>query len=465
MSNTAAPSKVIRTRRYAVRKARVALVAGLVSVGLVGPVLLAGLVGPPAHAATTPTPPIVVNWNADWDDLNTADGICDASASIEDSCTLRAAIQEANARPGPDTIDFSIPEFLRDPTTGVATIAVDTPLPEIIDPVVVNGYSQPGSQVNTLAKGTNAKPLVEITPSNEFDSAIARGALTVSASNVTIRGLVINRFWGFMPGILVSPVASGRPTNDVRIEGNFIGTDPSGTLAEGNTGAGVELTGASNNVVGGTTLASRNLISGNDVGISIRDGLYYGFSSPANGNLVRGNLIGTQPDAVKPLGNEDAGVFVADSAGILNGGVHDANGNTILANSIFSNGALGIDLVGDNGADANDAGDADAGANRLQNKPVLSSAKTVSGTTTIKGTLNSRPNESYTVQFFSSPSGDQGRTFVGSKSVKTGSSGKISFTFSPASKVAVGQRVTATATRQATGDTSEFSAARTVASS
>jgi hypothetical protein len=54
----------------------------------------------------------------------------------------------------------------------------------------------------------------------------------------------------------------------------------------------------------------------------------------------------------------------------------------------------------------------------------------------VKGTLNSRPNESYTVQLFSSPSGNYGRTFIGSKSVKTDGSGKG--TFAPAKAVEVG---------------------------
>jgi hypothetical protein len=149
----------------------------------------------------------------------------------------------------------------------------------------------------------------------------------------------------------------------------------------------------------------------------------------------------------------------------------DADGNRILSNSIFSNGlasgsgfAGGIDL-GANGPSANDPADTDTGPNRLQNFPVLSSAKTISGTTTIEGTLNSRPRELYTIQFFSSPSGEEGQTFIGSKSVFTDASGNASFSFSPTTAVAVGRQITATATRQATGDTSEFSAAKQVTAS
>jgi hypothetical protein len=142
----------------------------------------------------------------------------------------------------------------------------------------------------------------------------------------------------------------------------------------------------------------------------------------------------------------------------------DADGNRILSNSIFSNGGIGIDL-GANGPTANDPGDPDTGSNRLQNFPVLSSAKTISGTTTIEGTLNSRPRELYTIQFFSNPSGDEGQTFIGQKVVSTDASGNATFSFSPTTAVAVGRQITATATRNSTGDTSEFSAARQVTAS
>jgi hypothetical protein len=189
---------------------------------------------------------------------------------------------------------------------------------------------------------------------------------------------------------------------------------------------------------------------------------------------VRGNLIGTQKDALKPLGNgSEGGVVVAeDDPG-------KASGNSILSNSIFANGGLGIDLANTTFADGptpNDGDDpntpqvdpdGDAGSNNLQNKPSLGSAKTISGTTTVRGTLTSYPDGFYSVQFFSNPKGtDEGRTFIGQKTgLKADGTGKLSFSFQPNTAVAVGQTITATATDEFTGDTSEFSAPRTVASS
>ena len=58
-------------------------------------------------------------------------------------CTLRAAIESANEFVGLDLIDFSIPG------SGVHTIAVQSPLPAIQTPVVINGYSQAGASPNT----------------------------------------------------------------------------------------------------------------------------------------------------------------------------------------------------------------------------------------------------------------------------------------------------------------------------
>jgi hypothetical protein len=127
---------------------------------------------------------------------------------------------------------------------------------------------------------------------------------------------------------------------------------------------------------------------------------------------------------------------------------------------------LGIDLgnLGDgDGSTPNDPGDADEGANGLQNKPTIRSAVTSGSSTTLKGRLDSTPNTSFTVQFFANPSGgDEGKKLIGQKRVTTNTEGKVSFTFSPSQKVSVGKTVTATATGPE--GTSEFSVPRTVVS-
>jgi len=488
----------------------------------------------PAHAATTFT----VNDTRDSPDASsTAGGTCDIDVfNPGNQCTLRAAIQQANATSGADTINFNIP------FTGVQTIHVNSggfgALPAITEQVTIDGYTQPLAHPNTLAVGDDAVLKIELDGTNTTGES---GLEILTADSSVIKGLVINRF---SEGISISGDSVAN-----RIEGNFIGTDPTGTLDRGNKFNGVNVTrGASENVVGGTTAGARNLISGNScnavfvngannnkiqgnyVGtdktgtktlangddfvcsaVEINDasgntvgGTTAGARNVISGNAaegvlivggsqddeVLGNRIGTTAGGTGPLGNGDAGVLIQDSHNSVGDGTaagsntiafngtdgvqvrgNLSSGNKISRNSIFSNAGLGIDLVGGvedaAGRTANDAGDVDAGPNGLQNKPVISSAKTVSGKTTIKGTLKSPPFEDlgYTIEFFSNPSGDEGKKFIGQKSVASNSSGTATFTFSPASAVTVGQTITATATVLRASETSEFSAPRTVASS
>ena len=109
-------------------------------------------------------------------------------------------------------------------------------------------------------------------------------------------------------------------------------------------------------------------------------------------------------------------------------------GNEFSRNSVFSNAGMGIDLepaaFTTDGPTPNDGRpattqvtDSDTGSNGLQNKPVISSAKTSSTKTTITGKLDTVPNTLYRVEFFSNPSGNEGKKFVGVKLVSTDASG------------------------------------------
>jgi hypothetical protein len=285
---------------------------------------------------------------------------------------------------------------------------------------------------------------------------------------------VVNRFDGTGIEIGTPGVASDPEGNTIR--GNFIGTDTSGTLDRGNIDGGVliRFEGTSGNTVGGTTPAARNLVSGNTGGISV-------VSSAAN-NGIKGNLIGTEKDGTGELGNSSNGVtFAFDSFDNTVGGatagsantiayngedgvtVVDAfsTGNRVLRNSIYSNDGLGLDLIGGiesaSGSTSNDFDDLDGGPNNLQNKPDLISAENSGGETTVNGDLSSTSNETFKIRFFSNPSGNEGKKYIGQKSIATDANGNDSFTFQPAKKVAVGQTITATATSDSTGDTSEFS--------
>ena len=345
----------------------------------------------------------------------------------------------------------------------VHTISPTSELPNITEAVVIDGYTQPGSEPNSRQTGAiDAEILTEL---NGINAGAADG-LQIAASNVVVRGLAINRFAN--NGIRVS---AGTGT---RIEGNFIGTDASGTLDRGNVDDGVDIEGARDVTVGGILSGQRNLISGNN-----GDGIEVG--SGGGTNKVQGNLIGTQKDGSTIMGGSEVGVNIS-SAGNTVGGVElgaantiafnreegvrldrfdSTAGNRILSNSIFDNGALGIDLGG-NGRTLNDRKDPDAGPNTLQNFPVPTGVKLSEVATTVEGTLDSTPStrkkkRSFTIQFFSSPSGeDEGETFLGQTKVRTNRQGQASFSFELTESLLLVDRITATATGPG-GNTSEFS--------
>ena len=204
----------------------------------VGPWLLAA---PHARAAT----PFVVDRTTNEADRNPDDGRCDSTPAADgDQCTLRAAIQQANATPGADTIRFNIPG------PGVQTIAPTGTLPLVTDPVTIDGYSQPGSRPNTLAVGTNAVLQIEL----DGSLATTRAPLRLDAPNSVVRGLVINRFRD-------SAISLDYEAGGSRIEGCFLGTNAAGTADLGHSQSGVN--SLTRVVVGGAAPAARNLISGN----------------------------------------------------------------------------------------------------------------------------------------------------------------------------------------------------------
>ncbi|HRQ63321.1 MAG TPA: Calx-beta domain-containing protein [Xanthomonadaceae bacterium] len=283
-------------------------------------------------------------------------------------------------------------------------------------------------------------------------------------------------------------VAGLAHSNPVVIQGNRIGTNRTGTTAIGNGIHGVtqwwgdlrfEIGGADHDA--GVCNRACNVIAGNSGdGVLIR-------SDQRRAHRVQGNFIGVNVSGAC-LGNGGSGVvLVAGSAvGAMVGGPTPAEGNRIgcnqygvvLAgenadttlirhNSLHNNVQLGIDLRGSDheseGVTPNDPGDGDSGANGLQNFPVMGGAVTTGSSLSLSGTLNSRASRAYTLDFYASPqchaSGHgEGRTPLGSVQVTTNGSGNASFSTTLGASVTVGQAITATATDNALGATSEFSA-------
>ncbi|HET6789540.1 MAG TPA: DNRLRE domain-containing protein, partial [Aquabacterium sp.] len=230
-----------------------------------------------------------------------------ASKGSDSQVSLREAIIAANTTAGTDTINFAITGTAG--TYGEYTIATSSALPTITQAVIINGASQTGY--------TN-RPLVVL------DGA-GGGAYGLELSNTsdgsTIRGLLIRDFSSY--GIYI-PSGSDNQT----IVGNFIGSfnaDGSNAgVGKGNSVAGIYTRGA-NTLIGGTTAADRNVISGN--------GSYNIYlTTDADGSTIRGNYIGTNSagSAVFSTTNPDYGIMVETSASnITIGGTASGAGNVI----------------------------------------------------------------------------------------------------------------------------------------
>jgi CSLREA domain-containing protein len=291
----------------------------------------------------------------------------------------------------------------------------------------------------------------------------------ISTSNVLVGGTIAadrNVISGNSQG---GVYITGADATENQVQGNYIGTDRNGQLDRGNTLSGVAIDlGASRNQIGGAVAGGGNVISGNNLnGVALE--------ALARGNDVSNNFIGIGSDGVTAIGNSASGVRLSDGAsnnliggtarifhnkimhnegaGVLvsNTGV-SPTGNAILGNEIALNSGLEIDL-GPDGVNTNDLGDGDSGVNQLQNFPVLTSASSIAGTTTISGYINSEANSSFRLEFFSSNTADlsghgDASTYIGFLVVTTDNSGNAYFTATLAGlSLGAGQFVSATATQ------------------
>lgn len=269
--------------------------------------------------------------------------------------SLRQAMLSANANPDPDTITFAIPG------PGPFVIALQTPLPAVSNPVVIDGLTQTGA--------TTQAPQVFL-DGVAMQRGRSRGqapGFEILTGRTTIRGMGIGHFPG--PGVYIAPSADGNRIEGCVIAGNTgdgiliiggsrstvsdnrIGTTADGLAALPNGGNGVTLSdGAS-----GTTLES-NLISGNGGwGIDLQAG---GTRAPVSATRIRSNVIGLSlnsavldrsaaSDAYMGLGG--TGDYGPKRRGNLGGGIRATNSDgTIIGpgNVISGNTQHGIALEG-----------------------------------------------------------------------------------------------------------------------
>ena len=244
--------------------------------------------------------------------------------------SLRQAILDANEAAGPDIITFAI-------GSGPQSVTLLSPLPAISDPLILDATTQPGYS------GT---PLIELNGSRAGSSA---NGLTLQAADCTVRGFVINRFAG--AGVAIFPPYGTSASSEV-IQGNYIGTDESGSTAKGN-GTGVLLGNGNLSsssilgaLIGGTQPGERNLISGN-TGAGITMEIQGGNIS---GVLIEGNYIGTDALGSAAVPNRGDGISAEFNAQDLRGSTISGNtiGGTVrgAGNVISGNAGNGVLLTG-----------------------------------------------------------------------------------------------------------------------
>src|SRR5205085_5405634 len=135
-----------------------------------------------------------------------------------------------------------------------------------------------GNYVGTSASGTVAVPNVGL----QSGIFIQQGVLNRILDNV-VSGNAVH-------AVTICCVGATRNA----VQGNFIGTDPTGMVRVANGGIGVDVVSGANNVIGGAG-AARNVISGNQTGMQIRTG--------ATGTLVQNNYIGVNAAGTAALPN------------------------------------------------------------------------------------------------------------------------------------------------------------------
>ena len=229
---------------------------------------------------------------------------------------------------------------------------------------------------------------------------------------------------------MFSAIVLQRDNDGLTVQGNLIGTDRSGTAAIGHTSYTAIYTTSrlTNARIGGTQPGARNVISGNPLGAI---GFNTAGAAVYAGTRIEGNTIGADVSGTLPLGNGGTFGTPQPAVSIAGNGTCDIviEGNTIAhnrgagivvvgcrnvdagRNRYAYNRGLALDLATGSFADGvtpDDAGDADAGSNRLQNRPVVEALTIAGGTASLTFRVDTLPaNATYplTIDVATGPGG------------------------------------------------------------
>lgn len=476
--------------------------------------------------------------------------------------SLRQAIADANAASAGNTVAFAIPG------SGPHVIAPASALPAIgPDNTTINGCTQPGADCSALPLtlkvrlegqglrlggfGTTIRGLsftgsgtaitmnqiarsggftlqedvtvehnyIGLAPDGSAAGKTATFQLQPGLRNATnpyhrmrIAGNVIGSNGGAGINAQANAFARGIPVRDMRIIGNIIGLDPTGTQPRPNAGDGIvfdissdlQIVGnriAANSGVGirhrGRTQASPGTDPSVDPGLLIEDNVIEGnagggivlepdgpilappsadpYSGPVNilGNTVADNggpgiaTIATA-DTMRPnlrIGGTAAGqgneITANDGAGVAVGpDTSDISvAVTVRGNSIYANTGPSIDLASDGPTDNSPAGTTRTGPNELVNHPAID--EVAHGSLIVSGTYEGAASTAYTLDFYKSQTAAGPQTWIGSMTVTTDPGGLGAYSANFDADVPEGWYIQGTAT-DADGSTSEFGGATVV---
>jgi len=226
---------------------------------------------------------------------STSDTIANEKTNCENGdsdCTLRGAIQAANATACADRVVFDLPidQAMTTKPFTYWSIELKDELPDIVRPLLIDGATQAGYK-------TGGPPVIEIRgsaaiarglrfygPLNDFGSKACPTETGNRSWNSLVKALAIGGFGVPSTDSLAGSALVFRGGGGHVVEDCYIGTDITGSAARPSN-VGISIAGAVN------TLIQRNVISGNRVA-----GIRLHFTTPdAEPNVIRGNIIG--PDS------------------------------------------------------------------------------------------------------------------------------------------------------------------------
>ncbi|MBK7895498.1 MAG: hypothetical protein IPJ90_11605 [Anaerolineaceae bacterium] len=182
------------------------------------------------------------------------------------------------------------------------------------------GPNNSGHQVLGNFVGTNASGTAAVGNGQGIAVAFGTKNVTIGGTTLGARNVVSGNVGA---GILIQDIGS----TGNQVLGNFVGTNPAGTVSLANdSGIGI-LNGAAQNIVGGTVAGAGNLVSGNNfIGIQLQ-------GNGSSQNIVQGNIVGLDVSGTQALMNV-VGIGVNDAQNNQIGGSTTASGNLISGNQI-----------------------------------------------------------------------------------------------------------------------------------